>query len=64
MYSNLFHSESNGENNEMNGQISVDEKIALMGKPRLGEIYRCQVRIKESKEFKVITDLALSMHHR
>lgn len=29
------------------------EKIAIMGKPRLGDITRAQIRIKESKEFKV-----------
>jgi hypothetical protein len=34
-------------------EISIDEKIALLGKPRLGEINKCQIRIKESKEFKV-----------
>lgn len=32
---------------------SQDEKVALLGKPRLGETIRCAVRIKESKEFKV-----------
>lgn len=29
------------------------EKIALMGRPRLGDVIRAQIRIKESKEFKV-----------
>lgn len=29
------------------------EKIAILGKPRLGDISRAQIRIKESKEFKV-----------
>lgn len=29
------------------------EKVAILGKPRLGEITRAQIRIKESKEFKV-----------
>lgn len=29
------------------------EKIAMLGKPRLGDISRAQIRIKESKEFKV-----------
>ena len=33
--------------------ISPDEKIAILGKPKLGELYKCQIRIKESKEFKV-----------
>lgn len=31
------------------------EKMALLGKPRLGDIVRAQIRIKESKEFKVRT---------
>lgn len=34
---------------------SERERIAIMGKPRLGEITRAQIRIKESKEFKVGT---------
>lgn len=29
------------------------EKMALLGKPRLGDVVRAQIRIKESKEFKV-----------
>lgn len=29
------------------------EKIALLGRPRLGDVIRAQIRIKESKEFKV-----------
>jgi solute carrier family 8 (sodium/calcium exchanger) len=29
------------------------ERVAIMGKPRLGDIVRAQVRIKESKEFRV-----------
>lgn len=29
------------------------EKIALLGRPRLGDVVRAQIRIKESKEFKV-----------
>lgn len=29
------------------------ERVAIMGKPRLGDITRAQIRIKESKEFKV-----------
>lgn len=30
-----------------------EEKLAMLGKPRLGDISRAQIRIKESKEFKV-----------
>lgn len=29
------------------------EKVAILGKPRLGDIIEAQIRIKESKEFKV-----------
>lgn len=36
------------------------EKIALMGRPRLGDVIRAQVRIKESKEFKVSLPMSLS----
>ncbi|XP_044013708.1 sodium/calcium exchanger 1 isoform X2 [Aphidius gifuensis] len=35
---------------------SEDEKMALLGKPRLGEISTAQIRIKESKEFKNTVD--------
>jgi hypothetical protein len=30
-----------------------EDKMALLGRPRLGDITRAQIRIKESKEFKV-----------
>lgn len=30
-----------------------EEKLAILGKPRLGDVVRAQIRIKESKEFKV-----------
>ncbi|XP_026670890.1 sodium/calcium exchanger 3 isoform X3 [Ceratina calcarata] len=33
-----------------------EEKMALLGKPKLGEVFRAQVRIKESKEFKNTVD--------
>ncbi|XP_046428182.1 sodium/calcium exchanger 1 isoform X2 [Neodiprion fabricii] len=33
-----------------------EEKITLLGRPRLGEVSRAQVRIKESKEFKNTVD--------
>jgi len=36
--------------------LSFKEKVALQGKPRLGEIRKVQVRIKESKEFKDTVD--------
>lgn len=34
------------------------EKVAILGKPRLGDVTRAQIRIKESKEFKVSGNLA------
>ena len=33
-----------------------EEKMALRGRPQLGEISRAQIRIKESKEFKNTVD--------
>lgn len=33
--------------------LTEDDKIALLGKPKLGDVIRAQIRIKESKEFKV-----------
>ncbi|XP_017757501.1 PREDICTED: sodium/calcium exchanger 3 isoform X1 [Eufriesea mexicana] len=35
---------------------TAEEKMALLGKPKLGEVFRAQVRIKESKEFKNTVD--------
>ncbi|RWS23003.1 sodium/calcium exchanger 3-like protein, partial [Leptotrombidium deliense] len=32
------------------------EKVALLGRPRLGELKQCTIRIKESKEFKNTVD--------
>nr|CAD7200012.1 unnamed protein product [Timema douglasi] len=32
--------------------LTSDDKMALLGRPRLGDITRAQIRIKESKEFK------------
>ena len=42
---------------------SAEEKIALLGKPRLGEIIKCSVRIKESTEFKVSHRLSFCSCH-
>lgn len=33
--------------------LSEEQKVALLGRPRLGENIRLQIRVKESKEFKV-----------
>ena len=35
---------------------SEEKKIDLLGKPRLGDCFKCTVRIKESKEFKSTVD--------
>ncbi|XP_026296731.1 sodium/calcium exchanger 3 isoform X2 [Apis mellifera] len=35
---------------------TAEEKMALLGKPKLGEVFRAQIRIKESKEFKNTVD--------
>ncbi|CAG9820318.1 unnamed protein product [Phaedon cochleariae] len=37
-------------------QRTQRERIALLGRPRLGEVTRAQIRIKESKEFKNTVD--------
>jgi len=33
--------------------LTEEEKVALLGRPRLGDVTKIQIRIKESKEFKV-----------
>ena len=33
--------------------LTEEEKIALLGRPRLGDVTKIQIRIHESKEFKV-----------
>ncbi|UYV82999.1 SLC8A3 [Cordylochernes scorpioides] len=38
------------------GAGDVDDKIAQLGKPRLGETFRIAIRIKESREFKNTVD--------
>lgn len=35
------------------GGLSYDQKVSLLGRPKLGENTRLQIRVKESKEFKV-----------
>lgn len=34
-------------------ELTEEDKMALLGKPKLGEVTRAQIRVKESKEFKV-----------
>ncbi|MPC16579.1 hypothetical protein E2C01_009408 [Portunus trituberculatus] len=33
-------------------ELTEDEKIALLGKPKLGNATRTQIRIKENKEYR------------
>lgn len=37
--------------------LSYDQKVSLLGRPKLGESTRLQIRVKESKEFKVCPSL-------
>jgi len=39
--------------------LTEDEKVALLGRPRLGDITKIQIRIRESKEFKNSVDRML-----
>lgn len=39
--------------------LTEEEKIALLGRPRLGDITKIQIRIRESKEFKSSVDRML-----
>jgi len=39
-----------------NDDLTEDEKIALLGKPKLGESPRAQIRVKENKEYKNMVD--------
>ncbi|KAK6753708.1 hypothetical protein RB195_012974 [Necator americanus] len=45
-----------GADDNMNGLTADQLEIAEMGKPRLGEYSKCQITIKESKEFQGIVD--------
>lgn len=35
-------------------ELTEEDKMALLGRPRCGEVIKAQLRVKESKEFKVI----------
>lgn len=35
--------------------LTEEDKMALLGRPKAGDVVRAQIRIKESKEFKVST---------
>ena len=41
--------------------LTEEEKIALLGRPRLGDVTKIQIRIRESKEFKVHFSFAFSL---
>lgn len=34
-------------------ELTEEDKMALLGRPKAGDVVRAQLRIKESKEFKV-----------
>merc|ERR1711881_284927 len=40
-------------------ELTEEEKIALLGRPRLGDVTKIQIRIRESKEFKSSVDRML-----
>lgn len=40
--------------------LSYDQKVSLLGRPKLGENTRLQIRVKESKEFKVVHSIDLA----
>jgi hypothetical protein len=42
--------------------LTEEEKIALLGRPCLGTNTKIQIRIKESKEFKVRRNIVKSRH--
>ncbi|CAB3371935.1 Hypothetical predicted protein [Cloeon dipterum] len=42
--------------NKKPDELTEEDKMALLGRPKLGEITRAQIRIKESKEFKNTVD--------
>ena len=44
--------------------LSEEDRIARMGKPRLGETTKMHIRIKESKEFKVLCGLLASLKEK
>ena len=43
--------------------LTEEEKIALLGRPRLGDITKIQIRIRESKEFKVMIIILYERTH-
>lgn len=40
-------------------ELTDKDKMALLGRPKMGDITRAQLRIKESKEFKVSSNICL-----
>ena len=43
--------------------LTEEEKIALLGRPVLGDVTKIQIRIRESKEFKVWHSMNLNKIH-
>jgi hypothetical protein len=43
--------------------LTEEDKMALLGRPKNGDIVRAQLRIKESKEFKVSHSFSVKMRH-
>ncbi|KAK6753707.1 hypothetical protein RB195_012974 [Necator americanus] len=52
----IWAKKMSGADDNMNGLTADQLEIAEMGKPRLGEYSKCQITIKESKEFQGIVD--------
>lgn len=45
-------------------ELTEEDKMALLGKPKSGEITRAQLRVKESKEFKVRIKFTLNVPNK
>lgn len=52
MLSMIIDLNSDSSDQEAQTLANTDD-IAMLGRPKLGELYKCQIHIKESKEFKV-----------
>ncbi|KAG8317882.1 Sodium/calcium exchanger 3 [Homalodisca vitripennis] len=56
-YSNItYNLVSNNIHHKREDELTVEEKVALEGRPRLGLIPRVQINIRESDEFKNTVD--------
>ncbi|KAJ6217806.1 hypothetical protein RDWZM_008963 [Blomia tropicalis] len=51
----------NSDSSDQEAQtLANTDDIAMLGRPKLGELYKCQIHIKESKEFKNMVDMLVS----